>query len=137
MNPQEVTAVAFSPDGKVLAAGLSDGQVKLWNLSTRKEVSTLKGHVSHVSRLAFFPDGRRLLSGGGGDNTVKMWDVATGQELVSFKHNNQVTGVAVSPDGKVIASGSTNIRLRFAADPETSEESKTERLRNLVGDRRE
>jgi WD40 repeat protein len=131
-QPKEVSAVCFSPDGKTLAAGLGDGQVKLWDLSTAKEVSTLKGHVSHVSRLAFFPDGQRLLSGGGGDNTVKIWNAATGQELISFKHNNQITGVAVSPDGRIIASGSNNIRLRFAVDPATFEESKTQRLRSLV-----
>jgi WD40 repeat protein len=135
-QPKEITAITFSADGKTLAAGLSDGQVKLWDLATRQEVSTLKGHVSHVSRLAFFPDGKRLLSGGGGDNTVKIWNVVTGQELISFKHNNQITAVAVSPDGRIIASGSNNVRLRLGGDPETSTESKTERLRSLVADGR-
>jgi WD40 repeat protein len=131
-QPKEVTAIAFSPDTGTLAAGLVDGQVKLWDLSTRKEILTLKGHVSHVNRLAFFPDGKRLASGGGGDKTVKIWDVTNGQQLISFRDNSQVTALAVSPDGRIIASGGGSIRLRFAGDPETSEQKKTERLRNLT-----
>ncbi len=134
MNPKEVSAIAFSPDGKALAAGLADGQVKFWDLSTGKEILTLRGHVSHISNLAFFPDGKRLASCGGGDNTVKIWNAATGQELISFKHSSHLAGLAISPDGRIIASGSNVIRLRFAGDPATSEESKTERLRSLIAD---
>ena len=133
-QPKEVTAIAFSPDSKTLAAGLVDGQVRLWDLSTRKEILTLKGHVSHVNRLAFFRDGKRLASGGGGDKTVKIWDVTTGQQLISFRHNSQVTALAVSSDGRVLASGADPIRLRFAGDPATSGESKTERTRSLTAD---
>jgi WD40 repeat protein len=132
-QPKEVTAIAFSPDRKTLAVGLVDGQVRLWDLSTRKEILTLKGHVSDVSRLVFFPDGRRLASGGG-DNTVKIWDVATGQELISFRHTSQITALAVSSDGQMMASGGSLIRLRLSIDPATSAESKTERLRSLVAD---
>jgi WD40 repeat protein len=133
-QPKEVSAIAFSRDGKNVAAGLVDGQVRLWDLSTRKESLTLKGHVSAISKLAFFPDGKRLASAGGGDNTVKIWDVTTGQQLISFRHNSQVTALAVSSDGRVMASGAKGIRLRFAGDPATSEETKTETLRSLISD---
>jgi WD40 repeat protein len=135
-QPKAVSAICFSPDGKTLAAGLSDGKVRIWDLTRGTEVSTLKGHISHISSLVFFPDGKRLVSGGGGDNTVKIWNVVTGQELVSFKHRNQLAGVAVSPDGRIVASGSDNVRLRFAADPTTSAENKSKRLHSLVSDNR-
>jgi WD40 repeat protein len=129
--PQVVTAIAFSPDGKTLAAGLFDGQVALWDLSTSRERLTLKGHDGFAYCLEFFPDGRRLASGGG-DNTVKIWDVATGQELISFRHQNRVMDLAISSDGRIMASGANPVRLRFAVDPAASEEAKTERLRNLI-----
>jgi WD40 repeat protein len=134
MNPKGITALALSPDGKVLAAGLADGQVKLWHWSAGNELLTLKGHVSHISNLAFFPGGKRLASCGGGDNTLKIWNAATGQELVSFKHSTHLSGLAVSPDGQVIASGSNAVRLRFAGDPANSEASRMQRLRSLVAD---
>jgi WD40 repeat protein len=131
--PQEVTAIAFSPDAKILAAGLFDGEVALWDLSTSRERLTLKGHGSFAHCLEFFPDGRRLASGGG-DNTVKIWDVATGQELISFRHQDAVRALAISSDGRIIASGANPVRLRFAPDPARSEEAKTERLRALMVD---
>ena len=135
-NPAQVLAIAFSRDGKSLAAGLKDGQVKLWDLPNRQEVLTLAGHVGMIGRLTFFPDGKRLASGGP-DGTVKIWNVITGQELVSFRHSGMVIGLAVSSDGRILAyGGEDTIRLRYASDPTTSEESKAERLRTLTADSR-
>ena len=96
-HSSSVFAIAFSPDGKTLAVGLVNGQIRLWDLSTRQEVLTLKGHVSHVNELVFFPDGKRLASGSAGDNTARIWNVASGQELISFRHSSQVSALAVSP----------------------------------------
>jgi RNA polymerase sigma factor (sigma-70 family) len=68
------SALAFSPDGKTLASGCSDGTVCLWEVATGKERRRFRGHGGGVLALAFSPDGRRLVSGG--DDTLGMvWDV--------------------------------------------------------------
>jgi WD40 repeat protein len=69
-----VRALAFSADGKTLAAvGYHDG-IKLWDVASGKELGTLKGHTDRVTSLAFSPDGKSLASGGE-DKMVKLWDV--------------------------------------------------------------
>src|SRR5262249_45838290 len=69
-------SVAISPDGKTLATG-SNNTVKLWNLTIRQEVLTLKGHAGQVGVEAFSPDGNILATSGDGDGTVRLWRAAT------------------------------------------------------------
>jgi WD40 repeat protein len=67
--------VAFSPDGNHLATTSWDKAVKVWNLTTRKNIATITGHIKEVHSIAFSPDGKRLLTASG-DQTVKVWDIA-------------------------------------------------------------
>src|SRR5438132_253227 len=69
-----VNAVAFSPDGALLASGSDDDTVRLWDAATGKATATLKGHADSVLGLAFSPDGR-VLASASADDTVKLWDV--------------------------------------------------------------
>jgi len=69
-----VHSVAISPDGKVLASGSDDRTVRLWDLHTGKELTTLKGHADHVNGVAFGPDGKTLASASD-DKTVRVWDL--------------------------------------------------------------
>jgi WD40 repeat protein len=69
----DIYSVAFTPDGRRLGAGASDGKVKIWDVASGQEVLTLKGHPSHVYSIAFSPDGRRLATAGL-DGRVKIWD---------------------------------------------------------------
>jgi WD40 repeat protein len=108
-----VYAVVFSPDGKTLASA-DEGTVKLWDLQTGVLVQTLTGHSGGVFAIAFSPDGTTVVSGGF-DGTVKLWDAKSGavkQTLDKGIFGTSVKSVAVSPDGKTLASAQgSKIRL--------------------------
>ena len=101
----DVMSVAFSPDGKTLAAASRDMTVKVWDVATARR-STLSGHTHAVYSVSFSPDGKTLASASG-DKTVRLWDLATNKERATLKgHTESVTSVAFSPDGKILASAS-------------------------------
>jgi WD40 repeat protein len=103
----EVSAVAFSLDGKMLAfadGGFhSKGSIYLHDLATRKQLHSLDGHKEGITGLSFSPDGKHLLSGSLAD-TVRLWDSSSGKELACLtEHGTWVRAVAFSPDGKTFA----------------------------------
>jgi WD40 repeat protein len=101
-----VSAVAFSPDGKLLASASLDRTVKLWDASSGAALQTLEGHSDSVSAVAFSPDGK-LLASASHDRTVKLWDAGSGAALQTLEgHSDSVSAVAFSPDGKLLASAS-------------------------------
>jgi WD40 repeat protein len=67
-----VVSVAFDPDGKRLASGGADGEVRVWDAVTGEPVATLRGHSGRVLALAFAPGGAGLASGAA-DGTVRQW----------------------------------------------------------------
>ena len=108
-----VAAVAFSPDGSLLATGSWDGTAKLWEVSSGKEVRTLTHHKMAVVSVAFSPDGR-LLAVGSDDTTVTLWDVATGRLLHTLDgHGSYVLSVAFSPDGRLLASSEAHGKIKL------------------------
>jgi RNA polymerase sigma factor (sigma-70 family) len=94
-----VGKVAFSLDGKVLAMGVTNA-ITLWDMKKYAEIR----HIEHigVSQFTFSADGKKLASSGLG--AIRLWDVGTGKALHEQGHGGEVGAVAVSPDGKVIAS---------------------------------
>ncbi|KAF2476795.1 WD40 repeat-like protein [Lindgomyces ingoldianus] len=101
-----ISSVAFSHDSTRLASGSGDGTVKIWDVSSGKCLSTLKGHSNPISSVAFSHDSTRLASGSY-DRTVKIWDVSSGKCLSTLKgHSNSISSVAFSHDSTRLASGS-------------------------------
>ena len=102
-----VQSVAFSPDGKLLASGSSDGTVKLWDAATGSTLQTLDGGSLEVGPVAFSPNGK-LLASGSLDGVVRLWDVAAGSVKRMLKGWDAVESVAFSPDGKRLALASND-----------------------------
>ncbi len=98
-----IQAVAFNPNGQMLASGSDDCTAKLWEISTGQCLRTLLGHTSLIRAVAFSPDGK-LLATASSDQTIKLWD-SSGQCLKTLSgHTSSVESVAFSPDGKLLAS---------------------------------
>jgi WD40 repeat protein len=90
-----VTNVAFSPDGKWLAAGSTDDIVKVWDTTKGRLSRTLEGH-----NVTFSPDGKWLASGGL-NYSVKLWELSIGNAFLSF--GPWVDSMAFSPNRQQLA----------------------------------
>ena len=105
-----ISSVAFSPDGKILASASSES-VKLWDVASGKELRTFAGHSLRITSVAFSPDGKTLASASW-DRTIKLWNVVNGEELRSIEgHSDKIWAVAFSPNGKIVASGSLDGKI--------------------------
>jgi WD40 repeat protein len=123
-------SLAFSADGKLLAAGDSTspsdnesilvgdkpheriyskeyiGPINIWDVQTRDLLWKLSGHVKGVGCVAFSPDSK-ILASGGWDGTFYLWDVQTGKKIRALEDTGGLVmlSVAFSPDGKTFATG--------------------------------
>lgn len=111
-----VTAVAFSPDNKLLATG-SYGQAVVWDLTTARAVKVLTNVLGAVNDIRFSPDGKILAVAGGQPSAkgdLRLYQVGDWKLRTALRgHDDSISSLSFSPDGKMLASASFDKTIRI------------------------
>jgi WD40 repeat protein len=118
--------VAFNPPATQLATGCHDGTVRIWDVAKGQQLKQINAHttpaVAPVYCVAWTPNGKQIVSGSL-DKSLKLWDATSGSLVREFKaykekefekgHRDGVFCLAISPDGKLLASGSSDHAVKL------------------------
>ncbi len=133
-HTDQVTSLAFSPDGSQLASASWDKSIKLWSTIDWKCKKTINGHHDVIRQIQFTPEGKTILSGGR-DRNLNIWNVANGRLAASLPgHAADILTVAVAGSGKLVATGGR--RNPLAAEQTSQEGGGVVKLWNVL-ERRE
>jgi WD40 repeat protein/serine/threonine protein kinase len=110
--------LAFSPDGRLLAAAGVQSTINVWDFTNRVVKFQLPGHRGQVNSLAFSWDGNRLLSAGD-DGTVRVWDIPSQKATGMFRDpdHQEVRSVVFAPRGDFIVSATANELTIWPTEP--------------------
>lgn len=107
-----VYAIAFNPNGYIVASGDGNGKVQFWDVREGTFISEFFPHQEAINAMAFTPDGKILITASN-DRTVKVWNLETGKLVSTLAgHPDKVRAIALNPDGRTLATASNDgIRL--------------------------
>jgi WD40 repeat protein len=112
-----VQAVAFSPDGAVVAGGDRTGMLRTFRVSDGGPLLSFQAHSDDITALRYSIDGSRIASSSA-DHTVKLWGSSSGQLIGTLSgHTDAVNAIALSRDGALLASGSQDNTIKLWSMP--------------------
>jgi WD40 repeat protein len=109
-HTENIRALAFSPDSRLLASASGDKTIKIWDVASG-QMKTLSGNPETVLQIAWSPDGKRIYSIASVEKAIRIWDVASGTLLRKIETPLYWSSMALSPDGRTIATGGEEIDL--------------------------
>lgn len=109
-HANQISSLAVSRDGRLLASGARDLSVRIWDAADGSPVQTLLGHDDEITAVGFVPDSDRLISASL-DHTIRIWDL--GRNNVLQGHESYIYDATFSPDSKLIATASWDDTLRI------------------------
>jgi len=99
------TTVAWSPDGRRIAASAADSSIHIWSAGVRDQDIVFAGDGRHTDNLVFSPDGRTL-AGAGSKSRINLWNIATGRLLMTLETGHEkITSSGISANGRALAVG--------------------------------
>ena len=111
---KEVAALAFSPDGKLLASvGEKEERIRIWNLATGVELKSFSGPTQ--ARILFSPD-NQFLAVASAEGSIRLWNANAGVEVKTFQtdaDSEDVTSIAFSPDSKMLVSIEPGVAIKL------------------------
>ena len=104
VNSFTVNCISFSPNGEILASGVSDGTISLLDVKNGKEINLLQGHSKSINCISYSPDGKTIATGD--DNgSIYLWNAKSGKNIKNLaSYYSPVRTISFSPDSRLLAS---------------------------------
>lgn len=115
-HEDDITAMAFSPDGKTLATGDAGGSVRLWSLDPATIKKFLNGHTARITQVSFSHDGSRIATSSA-DGTIRIWS-GGGHVTTLEGHESFTSALAVLPDRSAVATSGSDRAIRLWSLPD-------------------